>query len=330
MAKRVAITKLLSCFLVFVLLMGAMPVSIFASSTDDNVKFRGVVTGTTPEGFTGGIYWDISVDEWISGSLPCEEVHVAMVLYPDAPWGSCDPDISKADSVEVYGGIEPHEICTVCLNGESYYIKKIEGTGCGKITHWETKCHGIYHPGDKVGAEMEFESLMAGGYNFKGVIIIRSPTGAEYSNSEVEWVPSAPNPHGKFAAADALYVKIPEGASAGKYDMKLELWNDDIDELCDETEWKEGLFTVEGNKCPVLSDGKVEPLEGGESTNFVFSVTYKDEDGDEPVGKYVRIIGFQGTNKVYDETKEMIRGSGDIKMGVTYTYFTILPAADYK
>jgi TolB protein len=124
-----------------------------------------------------------------------------------------------------------------------------EGT-CGRITNWKTKCQGVYSPGQKVGAEMEFESLMGGGYNFKGVIIIRSPTEDEYTNSEVEWVPSAPNPQGKFAAGDALYVTIPEGASAGNYDMKLELWNDDTDKLCDVTEWKDDLFTVEGGDTP--------------------------------------------------------------------------------
>jgi hypothetical protein len=67
------------------------------------------------------------VDEWISGSLSCDEINVYIdPRYP--PWGSYDPDISKGDSVEVYGivsGGDEIPRCTVGLNGLVYYIKKI-------------------------------------------------------------------------------------------------------------------------------------------------------------------------------------------------------------
>jgi hypothetical protein len=154
---------------------------------------------------------------------------------PNVPEHVCSFN-GKIDEVRIYNRALTESEIKALYDGQK--------GGCGRITNWKTMCQGVYSPGQKVGAEMEFENLMGGGYNFKGVIIIRSPTGDEYTNSEVEWVPSAPNPEGKFAAGDALYVTIPEGASAGKYDVKLELWNDDTDELCDETEWKDDLFTV--------------------------------------------------------------------------------------
>jgi len=172
-------------------------------------------------------------------------------IMPSIDVGHLTSDIAigydiQIDKYPFNGIIDEIRIYNRALSAEEIKTRYDEQEGgCGKITNWETKCQGVYSAGQKVGAEMEFESLMGGGYNFKGVIVIRSPTGDEYTNSEVEWVPSAPNPHGKFAAGDALYVTIPEGASAGNYDMKVELWNDDTDELCDETEWKENLFTVD-------------------------------------------------------------------------------------
>ena len=196
--------------------------------------------------------WDGSTMKlYVDGDFVGEEPFPWTLSTPSNPNGNtiganCDPDPNnpahvcsfngKIDEVRVYSrALTESEIKTL-YDGQ-------EG-GCGRITNWKTLCQGVYSPGQKVGAEMEFENLMAGGYNFKGVVTIRSPTGDEYTNSEVEWVPSAPNPQGKFAAGDALYVTIPEGASAGNYDMKLELWNDDTDELCDKTEWKEDLFIV--------------------------------------------------------------------------------------
>ena len=90
----------------------------------DEVKFRGIVTGLGPY-VIGAKEWYVSVDKWISGSLPCDEIDVLIGIYP--PMGSYDSDISKGDSVEVYGKVDPWGggKCTVGLNGESYYIKKI-------------------------------------------------------------------------------------------------------------------------------------------------------------------------------------------------------------
>jgi hypothetical protein len=184
--------------------------------------FYGMLVGET------GI---IATKEWrYTGSYDFDNVNIPVVIA-----NNDNLDV-KFDWVFIRKYTSPEPTVTIYDSGG--------GGGCGRITNWKTMCQGVYSAGQKVGAEMEFESLMGGGYNFKGVIVIRSPTGDEYTNSEEEWVPSAPNPQGKFAASDALYVTIPEGASTGNYDMKLELWNDDTDELCDATEWKEDLFFV--------------------------------------------------------------------------------------
>ena len=116
---------------------------------------------------------------------------------------------------------------------------------CGKITNWKTDCTNV-QLGGAFGAEMDFDNLMAGGYRFKGIVRVRSPTDEEYpGENQPRFVPSSHNNHGKFAGGNTLYVNIPEGAAMGKYDVKLELWNADTNTLCDETGWKENIFTVE-------------------------------------------------------------------------------------
>jgi len=87
------------------------------------VKFCGLVTGTG--GIIGYSYWYVNVDKWISGSLSCDEIYV--IQESRYPWGSVDPDISTGDRVEVYGYVNPggEGECSVGLNGESYYMKKV-------------------------------------------------------------------------------------------------------------------------------------------------------------------------------------------------------------
>ena len=103
------------------------------------VKFGGTVTGTSPEGLIGAINWYVSVDEWISGSLPCDEIDVTIGIVP--PMGFWDENISKGDKVEVYGKVDPWgegKNCAVGLNGESYYIKKISSESLS-ISVWTDK-----------------------------------------------------------------------------------------------------------------------------------------------------------------------------------------------
>ncbi len=83
---------------------------------------------------------------------------------------------------------------------------------------------------------------------------------------------------------------------------------------------------------PILSDPKVDRDCASEDYPFIFSVVYKDEDGDEAKDAYIRIVGFDGTSNVYDTLDDinlgkMIRGDGEPSTGIQYTYTTILPRA---
>ena len=117
--------KVLSCLVVIAILMSTIPVSASASSTGDNVKFRGVVTWKSSMSI-GGVSWSVNVDEWISGSLSCDEIEV--IWGSGVSSGSFDPDISKGDRVEAYGKVNPwgNDECSVGLNGASHYIKKTD------------------------------------------------------------------------------------------------------------------------------------------------------------------------------------------------------------
>ncbi len=64
---------------------------------------------------------------------------------------------------------------------------------------------------------------------------------------------------------------------------------------------------ISENHAPVLSNPKIEPLEGTTDTNFTFSINYYDEDNDEP--KYVRLFV---SGKMYD----MELMSGEVNNGI--------------
>jgi len=115
-------------------------------------------------------------------------------------------------------------------------------------------------------------------------------------------------------------------------------WNDEIAEgsrLCPYyllIEYEPTEQTTLDLHPPVLSDAKVSLDCGSESDPFTFSVVYKDEDGDEAKDAYVRIIGFDGTNEIYDTQDDinlgkMVKGPGEPSSGVQYTYTTTLHAA---
>jgi hypothetical protein len=91
------------------------------------VKFRGVVTWKSSMRI-GGVSWVVNVDEWISGSISCDEIEV--IWGSGVSSGSFDPDISTGDRVEAYGKVNPwgNDECSVGLNDESHYIKKPEQT----------------------------------------------------------------------------------------------------------------------------------------------------------------------------------------------------------
>lgn len=181
MAKKMT-TKVLCCLVVIAILMSTIPVSVFASSTGDNVKFRGVVTGTCPEGLIGGTYWYVNVDEWISGSLSCDEIFVGIVIViVPTEMGFYDPDISEGDRVEVYGVVNPRDggICTVGLNGLVYYIKKIGSQEETKPTHPSPKIVEVKFPPVCV-KEDEYATISVtvennGGHSSEGYISVSFP-----------------------------------------------------------------------------------------------------------------------------------------------------------
>jgi hypothetical protein len=124
MANKAAIMKALCCLIASLIVLSGVPSSVIGSTTGDNVEFRGVVTWKSS--MLGAVHWTVNVDEWISGSISCDEINVGIIIVPDG--GSFDPDISTGDRVEVYGKVNPwgDDECSVGLNGESYYyIKKV-------------------------------------------------------------------------------------------------------------------------------------------------------------------------------------------------------------
>ncbi|MHC1572322.1 MAG: NosD domain-containing protein [Methanosarcinales archaeon] len=87
-----------------------------------DIKFKGTITEISPPSI-GAAWWNVSVDELISGPQPCSnEITVSVFIYP--PFGYFDPNITIGDMVEVYGNyIEDQNGCSVSLNGkEDYYI----------------------------------------------------------------------------------------------------------------------------------------------------------------------------------------------------------------
>jgi hypothetical protein len=325
MAKRkVPIAKeVLCCILVFVILMSVVPSSAFAMRDNNSLSGKTIrlantevkaasileikFTGTAVERcgvVAGADYWVVNVEELISGPPWSGKLTVYTInIFADSPiWGYADPDISVGDKVEVYGKcVSSWGGKSVTLNGrEDYYIKKTDVTAkCGKITNWKTACTNV-QLGGKFGAEMDFDNLMAGGYRFKGIARVRSPTDEVYSGeNQPRFVSSSPNNHGKFAGGNTLYVTIPEGASAGNYDMKLELWNDDTNTLCDDTGWKENIFTVKdgGAVSEIVFIGTA--IEGheasgmpGEASYWIVSVD-KLISGPQPCSNQIKVITGQ-------------------------------------
>lgn len=118
-------SKVLVIAVAFVLAM--LVTIIFVPSVtlanDGDIRFTGTVTDRYPEGWIGARWWNVTVEEVISGPTPCLELEVLLIFSP--PWGYFDDDIATDDTVEVYGSYNATD-CRVSLNGnEEYYIRKI-------------------------------------------------------------------------------------------------------------------------------------------------------------------------------------------------------------
>jgi hypothetical protein len=178
-------TKVLFCVVVIAILMSTIPVSVSASYTGDTVIFEGEVTQTG--GFIGFTYWDVNVDEWLKGSLICDEIEV--ILESREPWGSYDSNIRVGDSVQVYGVVNPRgedpPFCTVGLNGLVYYIKKIGSQGETKPTHPSPKIVEVKFPPACI-KEDEYATISVtvennGGASSEGYISVSFPNGEDVS-----------------------------------------------------------------------------------------------------------------------------------------------------
>ena len=99
------------------------------------VKFRGTAQGD-PFGDSSVTSQDVSVDELISGGEIPD--YVVVVLLNRAPKGYFDSSIQHGDKVKVYGKYSGSG-CDISLNGENYYIKKVEPSETLTLNVWTDK-----------------------------------------------------------------------------------------------------------------------------------------------------------------------------------------------
>ncbi len=81
------------------------------------------------------------------------------------------------------------------------------------------------------------------------------------------------------------------------------------------------LVIVFVNTAPTLSSPSVSPTSGNEETEFTFTVTYTDVDGDAPLGNVVYVV-------VGSQRYEMT-GSGDYASGVVFTSAPLTVSSEY-
>lgn len=86
---------------------------------------------------------------------------------------------------------------------------------------------------------------------------------------------------------------------------------------------KVNYITVTGdNHAPILSDNTIDPTIGNLNTEFVYSVTYSDFDGDPPEHAH---IGIDGSS-----WQDMEKISGDCLVGAVYQYTTKLCEGEHN
>lgn len=151
-------------------------------------------------------------------------------------------------------------------------------------------------------------------------------------------------------AADPLHVRLTAEAPQGtlymwsRYyqsgDYHIDRWNRDLvflSEIQDGTSIKGSYFfgtpmpmTLGPNTPCELSDGKLTPLYGTQSTQYVFSVTYRDLDGENgQAPEYVRVYI---DDQPYDMTPATAGGTPAYREGAVYVYTPPagLPGGDHK
>lgn len=317
--------KVVSCFVVFVILASAVPVSVFAvndgkssgntsnrlaeskmtalSGDPQYIKFQG--TAVTKESGTYSMWWVVTVAKVISGPHPGEDTINVGIGGGVMPKGYVDPDITTGDKVEVYGR---YSSGWVSLTENSHYIKRIAGTGDGTKIIDYTISSGAYCPDNLVRATMRYKNNENKQIKFKGIFEVRSPTGEIYSTYKTEITPSGQED--EFAAGDRLLIRIPEDASTGWYDARLELSNYDTGEKYDGTGWIPKQFRIKQCKPPkdwsedirITNDpaDSNNPKIAVNSTNNVHIVWQDNRDG--RCGIYYKKLDNHG-NTVINDTK---------------------------
>ena len=94
---------------------------------ESNITFIGTAIEYFEEPGVGAPYgWNVSVDEVLSGSTPCNWLNVTIQTVAP-PFGSMDSNITAGDKVKVYGNYsDDPEGCSVSLVGsEDYHIVRI-------------------------------------------------------------------------------------------------------------------------------------------------------------------------------------------------------------
>ena len=120
---------------------------------------------------------------------------------------------------------------------------------------------------------------------------------------------------------------IPLEAVEGEYKAKIVLGK--VDSNGNQEELDSIIKTSAFNVYIPLFGESVPPESGNTETSFTYSVNYKNAMGIPPQTATVKIIGYQGSKEIYNETFDLQKTSGTIENGATYTKTTALPAAEY-
>ena len=117
-------SKVMTVALALVMLVTILLPAVTVAN-DGDIQCIGTVTDHYPEQLVGAKWWNVTVEEVMSGPPPCPEISVVWIASPPFPWGYFDEDITIGDKVEVYGSYNSTD-CRVSLNGnENYHITKI-------------------------------------------------------------------------------------------------------------------------------------------------------------------------------------------------------------
>ena len=120
-----------------------------------------------------------------------------------------------------------------------------EPSGCGKILYYAVS-KGKHARGDTILGDMRYKSNVNGEADFSGTLLLRSPSGQVYSGLMHQRTPRYEEDSFGYGKGNSIAVILPPDAAFGLYAAKLELRRHDTDELCDETNWVEDQFEVEG------------------------------------------------------------------------------------